>query len=133
MNALPADKIHKQEVSHSDMHSITWPHYSATIHQLIVILSGWTGNYFKYYSTFKKEGRNMTMYTYYMALCTMVACCSFYWSPIVIILYSASCLSVCLLCMCLSPSTSACLVKPDCQSFNHLNICDLCLTKFQKN
>ena len=32
MNAL-ADKVQKQEVyhAHSDMHSITWPHYSTTI------------------------------------------------------------------------------------------------------
>ena len=32
MNA-PTDKVHKQEVphTHSDMHSITWPHYSTTI------------------------------------------------------------------------------------------------------
>ena len=30
MNAL-ADKVHKQGMPHSDMHSITWPQYSTTI------------------------------------------------------------------------------------------------------
>ena len=30
MNAL-ADKVHKQGVPHSDMHSITWPYYTTTI------------------------------------------------------------------------------------------------------
>ena len=30
MNAL-ADKVHKQEMPHSDTHSITWAHYSTTI------------------------------------------------------------------------------------------------------
>ena len=30
MNAL-ADKVHKQGMPLSDMHSITWPHYSSTI------------------------------------------------------------------------------------------------------
>ena len=30
MNAL-ADKVHKQGMPHSDMHFITWPHYSTTI------------------------------------------------------------------------------------------------------
>ena len=65
----------------------------------------------------------MTMYTYYIALLTMIACCSFYWSPLKLGTIRIQCLmSVCLLCMCLSPSTSVCLVKPDCQLFNHLNI-----------
>ena len=27
-----ADKAHKQGIPHSDMHSITWPHYSTNIH-----------------------------------------------------------------------------------------------------
>ena len=30
MNAL-ADKAHKQGIPLSDMHSMTWPHYSTTI------------------------------------------------------------------------------------------------------
>ena len=29
MNAL-VDKVHKQGMLHSDMHSITWPHHSTT-------------------------------------------------------------------------------------------------------
>ena len=31
MNPL-ADKAHKQGMPHSDMHSVTWAHYSTTIH-----------------------------------------------------------------------------------------------------
>ena len=34
MNAL-ADKAPKQGISHSDMHSITWPHYSTINHPYI--------------------------------------------------------------------------------------------------
>ena len=48
MNAL-ADKARKQGMLHSDMHSITWPHYSTTIPtQVAVNLSAeWraTANY----------------------------------------------------------------------------------------
>ena len=34
MNAL-ADKVQKQGMPHSDMHSITWPHYSGNNHPYI--------------------------------------------------------------------------------------------------
>ena len=36
MNAL-ADKAHKQGMPHSDMHSITQPHYSTTIPTLVAV------------------------------------------------------------------------------------------------
>ena len=37
MNAL-ADKVHKKGMSLSDMHSITGPHYSSTIHTFVGFL-----------------------------------------------------------------------------------------------
>ena len=46
MNAL-ADKVHKQGMPHRDMHSLTWPHYSATIPSSIFIDWSATATYIR--------------------------------------------------------------------------------------